>query len=105
MKYIKILAALTVFLELSCSIEDQLNAIRPGASWVIKSGDYSGIVWNDKVQVKPTPAEMATALSNCQNTVAPQATALAQAKADLNAKGNTPAQRIDAIVKYLGLDK
>lgn len=86
-----------------CSIENQINSIRPNANYVIHSGDYAGIEWLDKVQIKPTPAEMDAAESAChaQNalTDAPKLQAITDAKNVIL----TPTQRIDALTKILGL--
>jgi len=88
---------------LTCTVEDQLATIRPGASYVIHRGDYDGIEWLDRGQAKPTKVEMDQALSGC--IASHIDSAKVQAKSDLNNGSRSPVQRIDAIVKYLELDR
>lgn len=94
---------LMIAILVGCSIENQLSAIRPGASYIIHSGDYAGIEWTDKLQAKPTPAEMDQALTSCQATIKSQTDPVDQAKVDALNVSKTPDQRIDAINKILGL--
>ena len=39
-------------------ITDALLALKPGAEWVLRGSDYSGIEWLDKNQTKPTETEV-----------------------------------------------
>jgi hypothetical protein len=39
-------------------ISDALLALRPGAEWVLRGNEYSGIEWIDTVQTKPTEEEV-----------------------------------------------
>lgn len=55
-----------------CSIESQIDSIRPGAKYIIHSGDYAGIEWLDESQTKPTPQEMDQALADCQAQIIAQ---------------------------------
>ena len=39
-------------------IPHALQALRPGAQWVLRGNDYSGIEWLDSSQTKPTETEV-----------------------------------------------
>ena len=39
-------------------IPHALQALRPGAEWVLRGNDYSGIEWLDSSQTKPTETEV-----------------------------------------------
>ena len=39
-------------------ITDALLALKPGAQWVLRGSDYSGIEWLDESQTKPTETEV-----------------------------------------------
>ena len=39
-------------------ISDALQALKPGAEWVLRGGDYSGLEWLDSGQTKPTETEV-----------------------------------------------
>ena len=40
------------------TIPDALQSLRPGAEWVLRGNEYSGLEWLDKVQPKPTEEEV-----------------------------------------------
>ena len=40
------------------SIPDALQALKPGAEWVLRGDDYSGLEWLDSGQTKPTETEI-----------------------------------------------
>lgn len=40
------------------TIPDALQAIAPGAEWVLRGNDYDGLEWLDETQTKPTEAEV-----------------------------------------------
>ena len=40
------------------SIAQALNALKPGAQWVLRGDDYSGLEWLDSGQTKPTETEV-----------------------------------------------
>ena len=40
------------------TIPDALQSLRPGAEWVLRGNDYSGLEWLDQVQQKPTEQEV-----------------------------------------------
>lgn len=88
-----------------CTIADGITMIRPGAEWILRGDTYAGLQWLDSVQAKPTAKEVDTAVTACQQKLATYTAARDQAKIDLNAKTRTDAERIDAIIKYLDLDK
>lgn len=35
-----------------------LQALKPGAQWVLRGSEYSGLEWMDQVQTQPTEAEL-----------------------------------------------
>ena len=35
-----------------------LQALKPGAQWVLRGSEYSGLEWMDTVQIQPTEAEL-----------------------------------------------
>ena len=39
-------------------IPHALQALRPGAQWVLRGNDYSGLEWLDSSQTKPTETEI-----------------------------------------------
>ena len=39
-------------------VSNALQALKPGAEWVLRGGDYSGIDWLDGSQTKPTETEV-----------------------------------------------
>ena len=39
-------------------IPSALQALKPGAEWVLRGGDYSGLEWLDSKQTKPTETEV-----------------------------------------------
>ena len=40
------------------TIPDALQALRPGAEWVLRGNTYDGLEWLDQVQTKPTEEEV-----------------------------------------------
>ena len=44
-------------------ITDALLALKPGAEWVLRGSDYSGLEWLDSVQTKPSETEVANKLT------------------------------------------
>jgi len=40
------------------TIADALVALKPGAQWVLRGSDYSGLEWQDSSQTKPTETEV-----------------------------------------------
>ena len=39
------------------TIVDALHSLKPGAEWVLRGTEYSGLEWLDKSQTKPTEVE------------------------------------------------
>ena len=39
-------------------VSDALLELKPGAEWVLRGGDYSGLEWLDGSQTKPTETEV-----------------------------------------------
>jgi len=39
-------------------VSNALQALKPGAEWVLRGGDYSGLEWLDGSQTKPTETEV-----------------------------------------------
>jgi uncharacterized protein with PIN domain len=90
---------------ISCGMENILNAIRPDALWKLSGPNYEDIVWIDTKQTKPTRAEVDKALSDCQVQKTAIDTETRQTISDANNATKTDKERIDAIIKYMGLDK
>ena len=44
-----------------------LQALKPGAEWVLRGGDYSGLEWLDSSQTKPTETEINSKISELDN--------------------------------------
>lgn len=86
-----------------CAIEDQINLIRPGATYIIHAGNYEGIEWTDKSQTKPTPLEIDQAASDCQVLISQKASVKDQAVLDAKNKGKPTDERLDALIKAIGL--
>ena len=40
-----------------------LQALKPGAEWVLRGTEYSGLIWRDKDQTKPTETEINSKIS------------------------------------------
>lgn len=85
-----------------CDRDLVIEKMRPGAEWNLR-GDK--LEWLDTVQLPPTDKEIDTATAECLVRVNQEKAAKVQAKTDLNTKTKTDADRIDAIIKYLDLDK
>ena len=45
-------------------ITDALLALKPGAEWVLRGEDYSGLEWLDSGQTKPTETEINSKISS-----------------------------------------
>jgi len=41
-----------------------LQALKPGAQWTLRGGDYSGLEWLDSSQTKPTETEVNSKISS-----------------------------------------
>ena len=44
-------------------ITHALNSLKPGAQWVLRGNDYSGLEWLDSSQTKPTETEINSKIS------------------------------------------
>ncbi len=44
-------------------LADALQALRPGAEWVLRGTEYSGLEWLDESQTKPTEVEATNKLN------------------------------------------
>ena len=44
-------------------IPTALQKLKPGAQWVLRGGDYSGLEWVDKIQTAPTETEVTNKLA------------------------------------------
>lgn len=96
---------IATFSSAECRISDVLLTLRPNAEWVLYGDTTSGLQWLDKKQSRPTDLQINSAIATCQQAKTLDDSARAQAKIDLNSTTKTDTQRIDAIIKYLGLDK
>lgn len=43
-----------------------LQALKPGAQWVLRGNEYSGLEWMDTVQTQPTEAEINTKIAELE---------------------------------------
>lgn len=84
---------------------EALYTIRPNSQWSISGDSYSGLLWLDTKQSKPTQKELEIAIEDCRSREELEKIIRDQAKVDLNNRSKTDAERINAIVTYLGLDK
>lgn len=98
-----------VLVTTACSIERQIEMVRPGAEYTLTRGDYLGIQWADKKQTKPTAMELDQALALCQEEGLPKPDPNAGAwlirKAIVVNPLALPGARLDALANILGLDK
>ena len=51
-------------------ITHALNSLKPGAEWVLRGNDYSGLEWLDSSQTKPTETEVNSKISELDNAEA-----------------------------------
>ena len=48
-------------------IADALQSLKPGAQWVLRGTEYSGLEWLDESQTKPTETEVNSKISELDN--------------------------------------
>ena len=48
-------------------IPSALQALKPGAQWILSGDDYSGLEWLDDKQTKPTETEINSKISELDN--------------------------------------
>ena len=48
-------------------IPDALQVLKPGAEWVVRGTEYSGLEWLDSSQTKPTETEVNSKISELDN--------------------------------------
>ena len=51
-------------------ITHALQSLKPGAQWVLRGNDYSGLEWLDSSQTKPTETEVNSKISELDNAEA-----------------------------------
>ena len=51
-------------------IPSALQSLKPGAQWVLRGEDYSGLEWLDSGQTKPTETEVNSKISELDNAEA-----------------------------------
>ena len=51
-------------------IPSALQSLKPGAEWVLRGTDYSGLEWLDSSQTKPTKTEINSKISELDNAEA-----------------------------------
>ena len=51
-------------------ITHALPALKPGAEWILRGEDYSGLEWLDSSQTKPTETEVNSKISELDNAEA-----------------------------------
>ena len=52
------------------SISDAILQLKPGAEWILRGEDYSGLVWLDSGQTKPTETEINNKISELNSAEA-----------------------------------
>ena len=52
------------------TISDAILILRPGADWIQRGGDYSGLEWLDSSQTKPTETEINNKISELNSAEA-----------------------------------
>ena len=52
------------------TIGSALQALKPGAQWVLRGSDYSGLEWLDSSQTKPTETEINSKISSLDSAEA-----------------------------------
>lgn len=103
MRYLFLLLLASTCFARDCSVPDALVQIRPGAEWALGGDAYEGLEWLDKSQTKPSQSEVNQAQADCQTNKTVSKAQKAQAVADAQDKGKTADERIDALLKVLGL--
>lgn len=101
MKSIFVVVLLSGIASADCGVSDALLSARPGAQWVLKGSDYSGLQWLDKSQSQPSLQEVNAAISLCQTSKVSKKT---QASADSTIIANpqsTTDQRLNALIDLL----
>jgi hypothetical protein len=88
-----------------CTIVEALKIAAPGAEWTLNGNDYSGLIWIDNTQAKPTRTELLTALDTCNTQEALRAEQQAAARFAVRLSTATQAQKVNAIILLLDLDK
>ena len=48
-------------------ITDAIMSLKPGAEWVLRGTEYSGLEWQDSSQTKPTETEVNSKISELDN--------------------------------------
>ena len=48
-------------------IADALTSLKPGAQWVLRGDDYTGLEWLDSKQTQPTETEVNSKISELDN--------------------------------------
>ena len=48
-------------------ITHALQSLKPGAQWVLRGNDYSGLEWLDSSQTQPTETEVNSKISELDN--------------------------------------
>lgn len=54
-------------MEFEPNITDAIVNLRPGAQWSLNGSDYTGLIWIDKIQTKPSREEVTNELLRLQN--------------------------------------
>lgn len=86
----------------TCNMGEALSIIRSSATWTVHG---STLIWQDTTQPRPTQAELNTAIANCGAAKAARQAQKLQAKQDVKNTNLAPAQRIDALLLLLDMDK
>lgn len=73
------------------SIESAIHHLRPGARWTLYGDTYSGLVWQDPQQTKPTESEVAAAMLLPEPASVPAEVAMWALKEICLLRGHEPA--------------
>lgn len=102
MRTLLILLLPSISLAATCNRANAIFTLRPGAEWNTR-GDV--IEWIDSRTTRPTDKEINDTIAACIAQQDQDRQAKLQFKSDLNNATKTPAERINALIKYLDLDK
>lgn len=58
------------------TLESAIRYLRPGASWTLRGNTYSGLLWQDAQQTKPSEEEVAAAMLLPEPVPVPQEAAM-----------------------------
>lgn len=90
------------FLMATCDVDDAIQAIRPGAGYMIQQNN---LIWLDTSTIKPTLLEIQNAASDCKAAAVTRLAAKRQARLDVKNSALTQGQRLAALLILLDYDQ